>query len=155
MLGLWAVARFVAAFTWRDAQVLGPLVADQLILLALVADRRRSAVQGVATAIQPGPGSPPVALPGSRVEPPEPPPKPRPPEPPRSRGRPSRAEAEAARAAAEAGRRAAAEAEAARAAAEAEAARAAAEAEAARAAAEAEAKSQFKAPAAPPPAAEL
>jgi prolipoprotein diacylglyceryltransferase len=32
-LGLWAVVRFVAAFTWRDARVLGPLVADQVVLL--------------------------------------------------------------------------------------------------------------------------
>lgn len=34
-LGLWAVARFVAAATWRDATVLGPLRADQLISLAV------------------------------------------------------------------------------------------------------------------------
>jgi prolipoprotein diacylglyceryltransferase len=38
-LGLmfWAVARFIAAFTWRDAQVLGPLKAEQAVLVALVA----------------------------------------------------------------------------------------------------------------------
>jgi len=36
MLGLWAAARFVAAFTWRDAQVLGPLGAEQLALLGLM-----------------------------------------------------------------------------------------------------------------------
>jgi prolipoprotein diacylglyceryltransferase len=37
-LGLifWAVARFIAAFTWRDAQVLGPLNAEQAVLVALV-----------------------------------------------------------------------------------------------------------------------
>lgn len=35
-LGLWAVARFAAAFTWRDATVLGPLRAEQLVLLALL-----------------------------------------------------------------------------------------------------------------------
>jgi hypothetical protein len=33
VVGLWAVARFAAAFTWRDARVLGPLVAEQLVLL--------------------------------------------------------------------------------------------------------------------------
>jgi prolipoprotein diacylglyceryltransferase len=32
-LGLWAVVRFAAAFTWRDADVLGPFGADQLVLL--------------------------------------------------------------------------------------------------------------------------
>ncbi len=36
MLGLWAAMRFVAAFTWRDAHVLGPLGAEQLMLLGLV-----------------------------------------------------------------------------------------------------------------------
>jgi prolipoprotein diacylglyceryltransferase len=36
VLGLWAIVRFVAAFTWRDAHVLGPFVADQAVL-ALVA----------------------------------------------------------------------------------------------------------------------
>lgn len=35
-LCLWAAARFAAAFTWRDARVLGPLGADQLILLGIV-----------------------------------------------------------------------------------------------------------------------
>ncbi len=33
----WAVARFLAAFTWRDARVLGPLCAEQIVLLGLVA----------------------------------------------------------------------------------------------------------------------
>jgi prolipoprotein diacylglyceryltransferase len=36
-LGLWAVARFLVAFTWRDAQVLGPLRADQLLSLIVLA----------------------------------------------------------------------------------------------------------------------
>ena len=35
VIGLWAVARFAAAFTWRDAHVLGPLVAEQLVLLVV------------------------------------------------------------------------------------------------------------------------
>jgi prolipoprotein diacylglyceryltransferase len=37
-LGLvfWAVARFIAASTWRDAQVLGSLNAEQAVLVALV-----------------------------------------------------------------------------------------------------------------------
>ncbi len=131
-LGLWAVARFAVAFTWRDAQVYGSLNAEQLILVALMALIVAAlSAQGVATAIHRNW----VALAARRAA-----------------GNAERA----ARAAAEAeAARAAAEAEAARAAAEAEAARAAAEAEAARAAAEAEAKSQFKAPAAPPPAPEL
>lgn len=34
-LCLWCVARFVAAFTWRDAQVAGSLRAEQLVLLAV------------------------------------------------------------------------------------------------------------------------
>jgi prolipoprotein diacylglyceryltransferase len=37
MLGLWAAMRFVAAFTWRDAHVLGSLGAEQLVLLGVVA----------------------------------------------------------------------------------------------------------------------
>jgi len=37
VLGLWALVRFVAAFTWRDARVVGPLVAEQLVLLLLAA----------------------------------------------------------------------------------------------------------------------
>ena len=36
VLGLWAVARFVAVFTWRDAHVLGPLAAEQIILIAVL-----------------------------------------------------------------------------------------------------------------------
>jgi len=36
-LGLWSVARFASAFTWRDAQVAGPLRAEQLVLLAVFA----------------------------------------------------------------------------------------------------------------------
>lgn len=34
-LGLWAVARFFVAFTWRDTLVAGPLNVEQLLLLAL------------------------------------------------------------------------------------------------------------------------
>jgi prolipoprotein diacylglyceryltransferase len=37
ILGLWAVARFVAASTWRDARVFGPLCVEQLVLLGLLA----------------------------------------------------------------------------------------------------------------------
>jgi prolipoprotein diacylglyceryltransferase len=37
VLGLWALLRFAAAFTWRDARVVGPLVAEQLVLLLLAA----------------------------------------------------------------------------------------------------------------------
>ena len=33
----WAVARFAAAFTWRDAHVAGPFNAEQLVLVGLVA----------------------------------------------------------------------------------------------------------------------
>lgn len=36
VLGLWAVARFVAVFTWRDAHVLGQLSAEQLILIGVM-----------------------------------------------------------------------------------------------------------------------
>ncbi|HYL40041.1 MAG TPA: prolipoprotein diacylglyceryl transferase family protein, partial [Candidatus Binatus sp.] len=36
-LGLWATARFVVAFTWRDPAVLGPLRIDQLLSLLLIA----------------------------------------------------------------------------------------------------------------------
>ena len=35
-LGLWAVARFVVAFTWRDPAVVGPLRIEQLEALAVV-----------------------------------------------------------------------------------------------------------------------
>ncbi len=35
-LGLWAVARFIVAFTWRDAMVLGPLRIDQVLSLLVV-----------------------------------------------------------------------------------------------------------------------
>ena len=35
-LGLWAAARFVVVFTWRDAHVLGPLAAEQLILIGVM-----------------------------------------------------------------------------------------------------------------------
>jgi len=36
VLGLWAVARFAAVFTWRDAHVLGPLAAEQIVLIAVM-----------------------------------------------------------------------------------------------------------------------
>ena len=36
MLGFWGVARFIAAFTWRDAHVAGPFVAEQLVLAGLI-----------------------------------------------------------------------------------------------------------------------
>lgn len=36
-IGLWVAARFLVEFTWRDGRVLGPLVADQLVLLLAVA----------------------------------------------------------------------------------------------------------------------
>jgi prolipoprotein diacylglyceryltransferase len=36
LLGLWAIARFVAVFTWRDAHVLGSLAAEQLILIGVM-----------------------------------------------------------------------------------------------------------------------
>lgn len=36
-LALWAGARFVVAFTWRDAAILGPLRVDQLLSLLLLA----------------------------------------------------------------------------------------------------------------------
>ena len=36
-LELWAVARFLVAFTWRDSAVLGPLTVDQLISLGILA----------------------------------------------------------------------------------------------------------------------
>jgi prolipoprotein diacylglyceryltransferase len=36
-LCLWSMARFAAAFTWRDAQVEGPLRAEQIVLLVVFA----------------------------------------------------------------------------------------------------------------------
>jgi prolipoprotein diacylglyceryltransferase len=36
-LCLWSVARFAAAFTWRDAQVAGPFRAEQVVLMVLFA----------------------------------------------------------------------------------------------------------------------
>jgi phosphatidylglycerol:prolipoprotein diacylglycerol transferase len=36
-LGLWALARFAVAFTWRDPAVAGPLRAEQVMLLILAA----------------------------------------------------------------------------------------------------------------------
>jgi hypothetical protein len=37
VIALWIVARFAVAFTWRDAHVLGPLNAEQIVLLAVLA----------------------------------------------------------------------------------------------------------------------
>jgi prolipoprotein diacylglyceryltransferase len=34
-LGLWAVARFAVAFTWRDTAVVGPLRMEQLLLIVV------------------------------------------------------------------------------------------------------------------------
>ena len=34
-LGLWAIARALVAFTWRDPQVIGPLNMDQVISIAI------------------------------------------------------------------------------------------------------------------------
>ena len=36
-LGAWAVARFLVGFTWRDAQLLGPLRAEQVLALVVLA----------------------------------------------------------------------------------------------------------------------
>ena len=54
-LGLWAVARFVVAFTWRDPVVVGPLRVEQvqLLLVAMVAilgllERSRAPLQVAA-----------------------------------------------------------------------------------------------------------
>jgi phosphatidylglycerol:prolipoprotein diacylglycerol transferase len=51
-LGLWAIGRFVVAFTWRDPAIAGPLRAEQVLLLivAIVAavglfERRRAPLQ--------------------------------------------------------------------------------------------------------------
>ena len=62
-VALWAVARMVVAFTWRDPAVLGPLSADQVLaiaiatgalaLLAVVTMRDESPVSGPA-----GPAAP-------------------------------------------------------------------------------------------------
>ena len=35
-VGLWAIARFVVGFTWRDATVIGPLRIEQVLLVVLV-----------------------------------------------------------------------------------------------------------------------
>jgi phosphatidylglycerol---prolipoprotein diacylglyceryl transferase len=42
-LGLWALARFVVAFTWRDPATLGPLRVDQVLLIVVAV----AAVAGV------------------------------------------------------------------------------------------------------------
>ena len=36
-LGLWAVARFLVGFTWRDSPILGPLRTEQLLALVVLA----------------------------------------------------------------------------------------------------------------------
>jgi prolipoprotein diacylglyceryltransferase len=36
LLAVWAAIRFAVAFTWRDARVLGPLGAEQLVLVAVM-----------------------------------------------------------------------------------------------------------------------
>ena len=36
-IGLWAVARFLVGFTWRDPAILGPLKAEQLYALVVLA----------------------------------------------------------------------------------------------------------------------
>ena len=35
-VGLWAIARFIVGFTWRDATVIGPLRIEQVLLVLLV-----------------------------------------------------------------------------------------------------------------------
>ena len=52
-IGLWALCRFAVAFTWRDLAVAGPLRAEQVMLLILVAlalvgliERSRAPLQG-------------------------------------------------------------------------------------------------------------
>jgi prolipoprotein diacylglyceryltransferase len=54
-LVLWGAARFFVAFSWRDGRVLGPLVAEQLVLAVLLAacaglliQARRAAAEGTA-----------------------------------------------------------------------------------------------------------
>ena len=36
-IGLWAIARFLVAFTWRDPGALGPLRMEQLLDVGLIA----------------------------------------------------------------------------------------------------------------------
>jgi phosphatidylglycerol---prolipoprotein diacylglyceryl transferase len=54
-LGLWALGRFVIAFTWRDPVTAGPLRVEQVLLLLVVAvaaagliERRRAPLQALA-----------------------------------------------------------------------------------------------------------
>ncbi len=51
-LGLWAIARALVAFTWRDPQVIGPLNMDQVISIAIasVSLALMVAIGGVSTA---------------------------------------------------------------------------------------------------------
>ncbi len=53
-LGLWAIGRFAIAFTWRDPVPVGPLRAEQVLLLVVVAvavvglfERRRAPLQAL------------------------------------------------------------------------------------------------------------
>lgn len=50
-LGLWALARFVVAFTWRDPAALGPLRVDQALLVVVAA----AAVAGVIERVRSAP----------------------------------------------------------------------------------------------------
>lgn len=78
-IGLWAAARFVVAFTWRDAEVLGPLRAEHLLAAALglaaaaayallAARERRGAARGGPAGTTAGatPGEPTWPDPASR-----------------------------------------------------------------------------------------
>ena len=78
-LAMWAIARLLVAFTWRDRAVLGPLSADQVISLAIAAGalvllatgvlRQRMpvvATGGAGVARFPGEGEPDWPDPGSR-----------------------------------------------------------------------------------------
>ncbi len=65
-LGLWAIARALVAFTWRDPQVIGPLNMDQVIsiVIAAVSLVLMALIGGVSTArgrraaANPGAGTP-------------------------------------------------------------------------------------------------
>jgi prolipoprotein diacylglyceryltransferase len=62
-LGGWAVVRALVAVTWRDAPVVGPLLAEQLVCLAIVAaclvlgPRLERPAFALATARQPSPAA--------------------------------------------------------------------------------------------------
>lgn len=97
-LGLWAAARFLAGFTWRDATVLGPLGLEQLLLLGVggiavagLAQRSRAARRAVGAVEV---AAAPVPAPEPSIEPaPEPavaPPSTQAPRPASRRARPDR-----------------------------------------------------------------